>query len=169
MVIKFIFVYNRWHYEQCKYELIEFIDQSAWEWLFHFVKFIFLFVGGTVNSVIDYTTLFCKVFSIAKFTRSGEISYFIQPTGFTHWYIAHYWLNKGYIELYENGGKIWFTSSPSCHNPNSISKLECVLTLFFVPWFLREHTHTQIAQIVWSTFLLRGDLFIFLQGYYRGY
>ena len=89
--------------------------------------------------------------------------------------IAHYWLNKGYIEIYENGGKIWVTSSPSCHNPNSISKLEYVLTLFYVPWFLREHTHTQNWLLFWHCpnclehFLLRGDLFIFLLGYYRGY
>ena len=72
---------------------------------------------------------------------------------------AHYWLNKGYIELYENGGKIWFTSSPSGHNPNSISKLECVLTLFYVPWFLREHTHTQKWLKFWHCPKLFGALF----------
>ena len=92
---------------------------------------------------------------------------------------AHYWLNKGYIELYENGGKIWFTSSPSCHNSNSISKLECVLTLFFVPWFLREHTHTQKWLKFWHCpnclehfFIEGGFIYIFtglLQGVLEGY
>ena len=49
-----------------------------------YVLLIFLFVDGTVSSAIYYITLFCKVFSNATFTRSGKVSYSIQPTGFTH-------------------------------------------------------------------------------------
>ena len=48
-----------------------------------YVLLIFLFVDGTVSSAIYYITFFCKVFSNATFTRSGEVSYTIQPTGFT--------------------------------------------------------------------------------------
>ena len=48
------------------------------------IKLIVLFVDGTVSSAIYYIIFFCKVFSNATFTRSGEISYSIQPTGFTH-------------------------------------------------------------------------------------
>ena len=51
-----------------------------------YVLLIFLFVDGTVSSAIYYITFFCKVFSNATFTRSGEVSYSIQPTGFTHWW-----------------------------------------------------------------------------------
>ena len=48
-----------------------------------YVLLIFLFVDGTASSAIYYITFFCKVFSNATFTRSGEVSYSIQPTGFT--------------------------------------------------------------------------------------
>ena len=49
-----------------------------------YVLLIFLFVDGTVSSAIYYITFFCKVFSNATFTRSVEVSYSIQPIGFTH-------------------------------------------------------------------------------------
>ena len=49
-----------------------------------YVLLIFLFVDGTVSSAIYYITFFCKVLSNATFTRSGVVSYSIQPTGFTH-------------------------------------------------------------------------------------
>ena len=39
---------------------------------------------GAVSSAIYYTTYFYKLFSNATSTRTGEISYSIQPIGFTH-------------------------------------------------------------------------------------
>ena len=47
------------------------------------IYLIFLFVDGAVSCAIYYTTFFI-VFSNATFTRSGDIRYSIQATGFTH-------------------------------------------------------------------------------------
>ena len=49
-----------------------------------YIELIVLFVDGIVGSAIYYIIFVGKVFSNATFTRSGEISYSIQPTGFTH-------------------------------------------------------------------------------------
>ena len=65
--------------------IINFLDGSSVRVIISpYVELIFFFVDGTVSSAIYYITFFCKVFSIATFTRTREISYSIKPTGFTH-------------------------------------------------------------------------------------
>ena len=77
----------RWRCKQC-HLLYNFLDGSSVRVIISpYVLFIFLFVDGTVSSAIYYITFFCKVFSNATFTRSGEVSYSIQPILHTTYWV----------------------------------------------------------------------------------
>ena len=76
----------RWHCKQCHLLFKKnFLDGSSVRMIISlYIELIVLFVDGTVSNAIYYRIFVCKVFSNATFTRSAEISYSIQPTGFTH-------------------------------------------------------------------------------------